>query len=289
MSLYTKQAFRLFGPYSENVLDIFPDLKIDLKKAGMKISSQEYACVALFTTLLLFLLVFPILSLIFGFLTGGFLFSFTTAFTLSLCVALLTFIFFLNYPKLVKNDKAREIEKALPFASLYLSTFAGSELPLHSSFKLFTKFSTYGKINEEINMINQDVDLFGLDMNTALERAIERTPSKGLGELLWGILSVSRAGGKIYEYLKQKSESFMQEHRRKLNEFAHSLTVYIEIYLTAIILGAIFFTVLTAIISGIAGAGGRIILLQAFLIFIFIPLISTTFIYLIKKASPPSE
>jgi flagellar protein FlaJ len=289
MSFYTKQAFRLFGHYSENILDIFSDLKIDLKKAGMKISAQEYACVALFTTFLIFLVALPIFSLILGLLTGGFLFSFITSFTLSLCVAFLAFIFFLNYPKFVKNEKAKEIERALPFASLYLSTIAGSELPLHTSFKLFTRFGGYGRMGEEINMINQDVELFGLDINTALERAVDRTPSKNLSELLWGILSVARAGGKVQEYLKQKSASLMQEHRRKLSEFAHSLTVYIEIYLTAIILGAIFFTVLTAIVSGITGAGGRIILLQAFLIFVFIPLISTTFIYLIKKASPPSE
>jgi flagellar protein FlaJ len=191
---------------------------------------------------------------------------------------------------MVKGDKAKEIDKSLPFASLYLSTIAGSELPLHESFKLFTKFGGgYGKIREEIGLIVQDMELFGLDINTALERGIERTPSKNFSELLWGILSVARTGGNVHQYLKQKSSGFMEDYRRKLYEFSHSLTVYIEIYLTAIVLGTIFFTVLTAIISGIAGTTRNIILLQAFLIFVLIPLISILFIFLVRKTAPPGE
>jgi flagellar protein FlaJ len=289
MGFYRNQAFKFFGKYSEKVLELFPDLKIDLKKADMKISSQEYISIALFTIFLLFLILFPTISLFFGLLTGAFLFSFISAFTTSLATLFLTFIFFLNYPKFVKGEKAKEIEKALPFASLYLSTVTSSRLPLHTSFKLFSKFSGYGKIAEEINKINQDVELFGLDINTALEREIDRSPSKSLGDLLWGVLSVSRAGGDINAYLKQKSSSFIEEYRRKLYEFSHSLALYVEMYLTAIVLGTVFFTILSAIVAGIAGAAKNIVLLQAFLIFIFTPLIGITFLFLVKRSTPAGE
>lgn len=289
MTFFTRYAFRMFGKFSESVSEIFPDVKMDLKKARMKYSTQEYLSLALFTTFIIFIIALPPLSFLFSFFTGAFLFGFITAFTVDICIALLTFIFFLNYPRFVKGDRAKEIERSLPFASLYLSTVVSSKLPLHKAFELFTKFSGYKSISEEVNMINQDIKLFGLDINTALERAVYRTPSKSLSELFWGILSTMRAGADISLYLKQKSESFMTEYRRKLYEFSRSLTVYVEVYLTAIVLGAIFFTILTAIISGISGAAKNIILLQFFLIFVFIPLISIIFIFLIRSAAPTGE
>jgi archaellum biogenesis protein FlaJ (TadC family) len=286
---YSKLAFRFFGKQVRPLVGIFPDVKTDLKKARLKYSAQEYFSLAIFTTFLIFLIALPILAFLFGFLSASFLFSFVSAFTVGICIALITFMFFLNYPKFVIKQRAKEIDRTLPFASLYLSTVASSKLPLHKTFELFSKFSGYGEIAEEMNTITSDTKLFGLDIHTALERGVDRSPSKSLSELLWGILSTLRAGADLSAYLKQKSLSFMQEYRKKLYEFSHSLTIYIELYLTSIVLGAIFFTILTAIISGIGGATQNIILLQFLLIFIFVPLISIIFILLIKHIAPAGE
>jgi len=144
----------------------------------------------------------------------------------------------------------------------------------------------YGEFGEEIKRIDTDVRIFGFDINTALERAIERTPSKNMKELLWGMLSTNRSGGNMSEFLEEKSKSLIAEYRRRLYEFAHSLTIYIEIYLTSIVLGAVFFVILTAIMSGLSGGFGNVLLLQTFLIFIFLPVISAVFLYLIKISSP---
>ena len=60
-------------------------------------------------------------------------------------------------------------------------------------------------------------------------------------------------------------------------------------------MGAVFFTILTSIISGVpeygAGGGGMgdIITLQFLLIFLFIPMISIMFMFIIKTSSPGGE
>jgi flagellar protein FlaJ len=195
----------------------------------------------------------------------------------------------LNYPKATIKSKAKKIDNELPFATLYLSTIIGSRLPLHRAFEIFARFGGYTEIVKEVKLINSDIRSFGLDIHTALERAVERSPSKNFSELLWGILSTSRSGGNIVIYLKEKSKDFMEEYRRKLHQFTRSLALFVEIYLTAIILGSVFFTILTAIISGIGGATGNIFILQFFLIFIFIPLVSVLFIFLVKTAMPGGE
>lgn len=289
MGFYTKTAMRLFSSLSERFLPIFSDLKIDLKRSKLKVSVQEYLSVALLTCSLFFLLGLPIFSFFFGFVLKSFLFSFISSFTFSLFLTVLFFLAFINYPKFVISRRAKSIDNTLPFSTLYMSTLAGSRLPLHQTLKIFSKLSGYGEITKEINAITYDIEMFGIDTNTALERAIERTSSKDFKELLWGILSTNRAGGNLNEYLKEKSNTFMSEYRRRIYEFSHQLTLYIEIYLTLVVIGAIFFTILTAIMSGIAGTGSNIILLQSILIFVFLPLVSAIFIMLIKSATPGGE
>ncbi len=289
MGNYSRLSFILFGPISEIIASYLTDLKTDLKKARMIISAQEYISTSLLTSFFAFLISLPILSLIFAYLFQEFLFAFITAFTVSILVFVGTFSFTLNYPKVIISGKAKAIENGLPFATLYLSTVTGSRLPLHKSLEIFSKFSDYGEITRETRGMVNDMKSFGLDLNTAIERQMERTPSKKFTELLWGILSVLRAGADLDIYLKEKSASYMADYRRRIFDFSHTLTVYIELYLTAIVLGTIFFTILTAIIAGIGGVQGNIILLQFFMIFVLLPVISIAFIFLIRSSTPGGE
>jgi flagellar protein FlaJ len=265
------------------------DTKVELKKAGMKISLQEYVNITLLTCLIIFILELPLLSFIFGFVFHSFLFAFLTAITAAFFLTIGLFFVFLNYPKVIIKQKANEIEKALPFATLYLSTIAGAKLPVYKIFEIFTQFSGYPEVTKEINLIVEDTKSLGLDINSAIERAIDRTPSKGFQDLLWGVLSTVRTGGDLARYLKEKADDLMQDYRRKLYEFSQTLSLYIEVYLIAIVLGSIFFTILTGIMAGIGGGGGSIMSLQFMLIFVFIPLVSIAFLYLVKTSAPSSE
>jgi flagellar protein FlaJ len=239
--------------------------------------------------MILFIAQLPVLSFVLGFFLQPFLFSFMSSVMLSMVVSAGVFIFMMNYPKVTIKSKSKDMDTSLPFATLYLSTVSGSKLPLYKIFEIFNKFTSYDELANQIHEINEDIKIFGLDVNTALERAVERSPSKNFKELLYGILSTVRSGADLSVFLKEKSRSFMAEYRRQLYEFAHSLTLYIEVYLTAIVLGSIFFTILTSILSGIGGVSGNIIMLQFFLVFVFIPMISLVFIMLIRSITPGGE
>jgi len=286
MGFYDRVAYKLFSEYAGKLTVYFPDLKSDLRKSKSKISVEEFISKSLLTGLIVFLFELPIFSFIYGLLFKSFAFAFFTGFTTSVFLSILFFYLYINYPKLLIRDREKKIDSALPFSLLYLSTIASTKLPLSKILKMSSKFGRE-EIAAEINSINTDIEMFGLDVNTALERAIERSPSKKLSEIFYGILSIVRAGGDLNVYLKEKSNSMMVEYRRKLYEFAHSLTIYLEIYLVAIILAAIFMTVLTAIISGIGG--GNVLPLQFMMIFVVIPSVSILFLYLVKAATPGGE
>ncbi|MEM5882870.1 MAG: type II secretion system F family protein [Candidatus Aenigmatarchaeota archaeon] len=289
MSFYTSLAMKYFGEWGGKLLPYYTEVKMDLKKARMGYSLQEYISVAILTSLIVFCAEFPMLCLIFVILSRNPLFSFIFSFTISVFFSLTFFYSMMSYPKLLIRERAKEIDKILPFASVYLSTIAGSKIPLHKVFKIFSNYSEYGQLTEEINSIVNDTETFGMDINTALERAVERAPSKNLAELFWGLLSMNRIGGDIDLFLREKARTFMAEYRRKLYEFSHQLTMFIEIYITAIILGAIFFTILSAIFSGLTGIGSNIIFLQFLIIFVFLPLVSAAFIIFVKGINPGGE
>lgn len=278
-----------FYPLVDFALPYFPTLKMDLKKAGIKLSTKEFLARGIFFTTFAFVVSLPVFSTIFAYLLKNFLFSFLSAITASSFLLVFLFIIYVNYPKILISQKSKQIDSQISFATIHLSTLVSTKLPLHKVFEIFSNFSEYGEITKEISLINNEMKMFGLDVNKAIERAIERSPSKNLTELLWGILSTNLTGGDIEIYLKEKARSFLVEYRNKLKEFSHQISIYLEIYISAVILGAIFFLILTSIVSGISGVGAQTIFLQFFLIFIFLPLISAIFIYLIKSSCPSGE
>ncbi|MDI6806372.1 MAG: type II secretion system F family protein [Candidatus Aenigmarchaeota archaeon] len=289
MGFYTRFGMRIFGELAEKITSYFSDTADDLRKAGFELSIQEYLSMAILTSFLVFIFEMLPLTFIISVVTkGASLFSFFSAFLLSCLFSALIFLLFTTYPRAVIRDKSADIDRALPLTTLHLFTIAQTKLPLSRIFRIFSRF-VGGETKKEVERIITDIEVFGFDVNTALERAIDRSPSKNFRELLWGILSTNKAGGDLGVYLKEKSSTFLEDYRRKLYEFSHQLAIYIEIYLVAIILGAIFFTILTAIFAGIAGVAWDIISVQFFLITFFTPLVAVFLIIFIKSVSPGGE
>ncbi|OGI14953.1 hypothetical protein A3K63_02915 [Candidatus Micrarchaeota archaeon RBG_16_49_10] len=287
MSSYTKLALRLFRKSVEGQSSFFTEVRSDLKKSALKLTVEEYVSTAILTCVILFMVEFPLFSYIFSLLGLGVAFSIFLSITASFSICMLFFLIFMNYPKVIIKEKAKSIERNLPFAGIYLSTIASSGLPPHKIFEIFSQFEEFGAVSKEAKYIVNDMKAFGLNILEALEKAIKRTPSKEMRELLWSILSTIKTGGDLSVFMAEKSHTFLNNYRRKLTEYSHNLTIYLEIYLTLLVLGAIFFTILTSIMSGFGGtSSSQIVPVQFFLIFFFIPLISMAFIVLISAASP---
>jgi len=284
--MISKYAFRLFGDFSRKIEPYFPDLKDELKKADLKISPQEYIANALFVSLLSFMITLPYLAFFISFASASFLFGYLTSVTLAIGLPIIVFLIYINYPKSIIKEREKKIDTYLPFSTLYLSSIISSGLPLHKAIKTFTEFSEHKDFVSEMKKIVNDVEFYGLDILTALERAASRTPSRKLREFLYGILATIRSGGNVYTFVKERTADFFIDYRRKLADFSHSMTIYTEIYLVSVVLGTIFFIILTSVVSAIGGATQNILGLQLFMIFIFLPTVSILFLYLVKKAQP---
>ncbi len=287
---YTIFCYNLVGQWVEEYLvDSFRDLQVDLRKSMIRMSLAEYLSIAVVTAAIVFVFQTLLLSVIFGILTRKVLISIMGGFMGGVLSAVAIFMLFYVYPPTMVGERKKKIDDTLPFATLYLATMAGTGTPVVSMFRMLSKFKEYGEVSNEAKRIVDAVDITGAPITQALETVAERTPSDSFRELLWGIRSTISVGGDLRSYLHERAAGLMQEHRRRLLTFTNQLITFLEIYINAVIVGSLFFLVLTSILGTLGTEPKIIILIHVLLVFFFLPLASFGFIVMLKGIQPMTE
>ncbi len=280
--MYVRIATKLFGGMVAPYLGYFEGLKVQLRKARLTVTVQEYLSSLIFTALLVFMVSMMVGSFFISVVLPYIGYSYTLSIILSVALTAAVVLAGYVYPALLAAGVRAAIDRSLPFATFYMATSASSGMNPVEIFRVLSLRG--GIIGQEARRIYTNIKTLGMDMGTALQRAATRSPSIGWSDLLWGMSSVISAGGDLEAYLRTKTESFMAAHRRTLNEYAKTVTIYTEIYVTLIIVGSLFFIVLMSIISPLVGVS--VLYLQTFLVFFVVPLVSIGFIALLKSISP---
>jgi len=196
------------------------------------------------------------------------------------------FMAFYVYPSIQVSKRRDDINHNLPFATMYLSTVAGSGTPPAAMFKLLGQFDEYGEVSKESAKIARDVYSFGADLDEALTNAAQRTPSEKFKELLWGLNSVITTGGDLKSFLRQKTDSYMSDYRRELDTFTDTLSLMVEMYITVVIVGSVFLMIISTIMSAL-GSGRTLVLgIQLATVTLLLPMAAIAFILIVKSTSP---
>ncbi len=281
-SMFIEMSVRLFGGIIDPYLDYFDPLEVKLKSASIKLSLKEYLSISLLSSLIAFIVSLPVVSFIFSFITARAIFSYTLGIIVSFLLSGASFVMFYWYPSMKAKSLQSRIDQDLPFAIASMTAAASSGTHPMEIFKMLTVRK--GVIGEDSNRIYRDVKMFGTDISSALAKVANRTPSLTWSELLWGMVSIITTGGDIYKYLTEKTAVSMQTYKRMLDSYSNQINFYTEIYITLIIVGTLFFIVLSSVMSPLVG--GDILLVQTFLVFFFVPITSMGFIILLKGLSP---
>lgn len=283
---YKILAGRLFSGLVDPYLSRFGWVQKGLKRANLNIMLREYLSICVLTTIFLlpvwFIVLFmffillgvpaPLLSAALGaiLLTGG------------------TFFLSLEYPATKAKERERNIDNNLAFACLYMNTIAGTGAPPHMIFKFLSEFKEYGEVSVEAQKINEDITVMGEDIESALRRAARETPSENFRDLLWGMITTIVQGGDLKALLDAKAHTLMEAYRRKLEEFTGNVSMYVEIYITLVIVGSIFSTVMMTIMGAISGFG-TLQAMQTLMVYVFLPVSSIVFIAMLRLISPLSK
>jgi len=283
-------AYHLLGERTNRFLPLFKDMDMGLHKSGMKISFKPYVSLTILTSLIIAVSIilfvpsilhlilqiqlFP--SLLFG-IGGG------------LLAGALTVIGFYVYPLYRADNIRRDLDDGMAFSTGYLAILAGTGVPSDSMFRSLSKIPQKLAVVDESKAIIRDVDLFGTDFITALEKASKRTPSEKFKELLEGFIATIHSGGNLMSYLLHRSRQNMRSKRIALQKFSDTLGVLSEFYVTLLVAGPLIFVVMLAVMAMLGGGGFGILdptLLLMLLTYIGIPIGSVIFIIILDALAP---
>jgi archaeal flagellar protein FlaJ len=275
-------SVKVFGSLIAPYLDSFEPLDIKVKSARIKYTLKEYLSIALTLSLIAFICAVLMGSFFVSFFMERAAFGYTFSIIMSFLAAGGVFIGFYWYPNIRSKNVEMNIEKDLPFVVSSMAAAASSGTHPVEIFKMLS--FREGILGDDAKRIYRDVKMFGTDISSALAKVANRTPSLAWSELLWGMVSTITTGGDIYKYLTDKTRDSMQQYRRMLESYSNKINFYTEIYITLIIVGTLFFIVLSSVMGPLVG--GDILLVQTFIVFFFVPAVSSGFIVLLKGLSP---
>jgi len=283
---YANFCYDQIGSYTLDYIQYFEDLRPQLSKANIPISLPEYISMMIFSAIGVFTFTFFVFGLLLT-LTGG-LSGFILGIVMSIILTVGSLVGFYLYPSILIKQRASKIRDSLPFATMYMSTLAGTGTSLPELFRILGKENEeYGEIANEAEKISRDIETFGMDVNEALEKAANRTPSKDFKELIWGLNHTITSGGSLRSFLHERSETLMNDYQRRVESFAEQLSLLVEMYITVVIVGSIVFTSMSVVMSSFSSySGENIVLIQIAAIFFGLPMISGIFILMVKGMAP---
>jgi flagellar protein FlaJ len=283
-------AYQFLGEKTAMFLPLFRDADVNLQKSGIKVHFKAYVSLAVLATAILSAVVSFLIPLVLFFV-----FKLSTASSIlfgvggGLFTMALTLAVFYLYPALRADSLKRALRDGLPFVSGYMAILAGAGVSVANIFRSLAKVDTSLAISNEARTIVRDIELFGMDVLSALEAASKRTPSVRFKELLEGLIATMHSGGNMEKYLSQRSRHYMRLKRIALRRFADTLGVLAEFYVVLLVAGPLILVVMLGVMAMLGGGGQGLLdprLLLYLLTYLGIPLGSIVFLILLDMVSP---
>ncbi len=240
---------KFFFRLSEKLAPKFSDIADDLRKANIRFMIQTYLSIAFFVSTLVFLVSSVLMGIAIAFYF--FLISYVWVPFLLLAISLIAFYF---YPASEKSSVQKEIAYELPFATIYMAAIAGSDIEPTKIFRIISGSNEYPYVGREISKINNQIDVYGYDLVTALKSVAKQTSNKELAELFSGLATNINTGGELKSYLEKKSENFLNDYKLERNRYADLAGTFMDVYIS-ILIAAPLILMMMFIVMGVTNMG----------------------------------
>jgi flagellar protein FlaJ len=295
-------AYFLFGKYIRKNYEYFLDTRDKMRRADIGMLVEQYisqACLmsliagimAAITGILIGFTFFYNINLnnlstwnIHPFITSNFpvIFSVLLSVTFFVVAASLTYYIFISILDVQANVRSNLINQSLPHTTAYLYALSrGGGLNLLEIMRSITKnHHIYGAAAEEIGYIVKDMECYGTDLLTALEKASYRTPSHKFKDFIEGLNSIVTSGGDVAAYLKAKNEQYRLTALKEQKIFFETLGVLAEVYISAFVAGPLFLITILVVLGLINPSSASILNL---IVYVIIPISTVVFILLLNS------
>ena len=283
-------AYQVMGDKSDRFMPLFKDLERTLQQSGLRINFKAYVSLTVLSSLLItasIAVVLPVVlvvvsnmalasALLFGF--GGALF--TWAFTI---------IGFYLYPVYCADKHKRELDDELPFTSGYMAILASAGVSPEKIFYSLSNLDVPLAASTEAKEVIKNINLFGLDVISALEKASRRTPSEKFRDTIEGIIATIHTGGNLGAFLREKFKTAMKLKKLNLKKYSDNLSVLSEVYVALLLTGPLLLVIMVSVMSVLGGGGLGLLspdLLLSLLTYLLIPVCAVIFLIILDATSP---
>jgi len=279
----------MFGKWGiKHLSEYINPIKEEVIKSNLAMLFEIYVGKMLFMASVSFIAVF--VSLLFTSILFGFpiWFALMSGLVGAVTTSLLVLTLFHSYPFQILTSRKNNIEGNMPFAINHMAAIASSGVPPFVLFKLLTNVPEYGEIRNESRRVVRNIEVFGMDVTSAVRNVAERTPSDRFKQFLFGIISSVDTGGDLKQYLEDAAKSAMFDYKLKREKYLQTLSTYADFYTAVLIAAPLFFVSILSIMSLIGGdvMGLSIPVAMQLGIYILIPVLNTIFLLFIHFTQP---
>ncbi|GAB3694005.1 type II secretion system F family protein [Halorubrum pallidum] len=148
------------------------------------------------------------------------------------------------------HTRSTEIDATLPrtVAFMYALSRSGMAFPRVMD-TLAENEAVYGEAATELSIAVRDMNAFGTDALTALQRTSRRTPSDDLADFAENLASVLGTGQPISTFLSDQYDRYQEEAESKQEQYLELLATFAEAYVTALVAGPLFFITILVVIG----------------------------------------
>lgn len=190
----------------------------------------------------------------------------------------------LSYPSFVSSRRRGEIDIYLPHAINMMYGMAVGGIGTYEIIRTIAESRTmFGELSKEFSVVLEMTDVFREDLISSLRFVRDTTPSERLSGFLDDFIFILRGGGRTSDFLKSKSEEYLEEQESSFSSYLDFLGVMAEFYLAVFVLLPLFLLVVLVVMQMV---GTALLEMYKIGITIVLPAATILFVYLIKSSLP---
>ena len=286
--LWLGLSYALFKGMAERLerSKIMRDLRVSYEKGGFALHFRGYLAMLLFaatvTPIASFALAFTVHYALLGYTL---LFSLALSFIVSVASLLSVLGAFIAAPMYRSYKWRKQIDSTLPHVVNYMQALASAGLPVETIFERVAEARINPALTRFAKTVVTYVKLFGMDVISALSKALEACPNVSLSRVIMGMIGVVSTSGDLRSYLAFEGEAMLRAQRDRLRRLINSLSFIAEIYVGLVIVGPIVFIIMNIIFLMLGGTimGLSPELIMMAFIFVGIPLLFFIFLTILDS------
>ena len=250
---YTRFCRRLFSNLFERFNIIETTKNNILEKADIAIIYKEYYSMVLMNIIIGFIVSFISTIILYALFPN----SITSILMLvvSCIVPVGIGLYYLALPTSKASTRGKKIDKYLPYATNFINTMSVAGVSPAEIFEALSKIDLYDEIQKEAKKITTEINMMGIDTITALNNAINISPSDKFKEFIQGILSVIQSGSELAPYFERCVDKYMATDLIDRKRNLESLAVMAESFVVTVIAFPLFLVIIISIM-GLTSSGG---------------------------------